>query len=183
MGKPEVRISRIVFIDLYEQGKSGLEIARFFGIGRTTVSRYYKLYGLKPRSLSEVRKNKYWGPSEIQKKKLSELGRSQIGNKNPAWKGGISIDNFGYRRIRIGNKYVKEHRYVMERKLGRPLLPNEEIHHINGNKLDNRLENLKLLSKSEHAKLHWDKEKRQNQSDKMKKIRSEVFWSTYKKSS
>jgi hypothetical protein len=68
-------------------------------------------------------------------------------------KGSGWINSNGYREIRINGKIIKEHRYLMELHIGRKLLPNEDIHHINGIKHDNRIENLQIILHHDHTSL------------------------------
>jgi len=89
-------------------------------------------------------------------------GVHRYGEDNPNWKGGKVKDGQGYVYIYSPNhpnksnrNYVYEHKLVMEKHLGRYLKPEEEIHHINEIKDDNRIENLVLFAnKGEHMNYH-----------------------------
>ena len=74
------------------------------------------------------------------------------GPDSPMWKkSGISD---GYRWIWVDGKKVFEHRYVVELHIGRKLSSDEIVHHINEDKLDNRIENLMICSRVEHMNIH-----------------------------
>ena len=68
---------------------------------------------------------------------------------------GFSFKPNGYVEITIGeSKGRLEHAVIMERRIGRQLLPHECVHHINQIRSDNRIENLKLMTRKGHAALH-----------------------------
>lgn len=81
------------------------------------------------------------------------------GCNNPAYKGGVSEYTNGqgkiYRYILEDGKKIPEHRRIMEQYLGRSLNAGEEVHHINGDTLDNHPENLYVIDKKNHSRLHF----------------------------
>ena len=76
------------------------------------------------------------------------------GKDHPNYKGGKVVSSGNgkvkYKKIKINGKYILEHRWIMEQVLGRKLRKGEVVHHKNKNGLDNRIENLVVMSKKDH---------------------------------
>jgi hypothetical protein len=87
-------------------------------------------------------------------------GLGQRGAANVFFKGGTTFHRDGYKMVldpREGapRRYILEHRFIWEQAHG-PIPKGWVIHHLNGDKLDNRLENLASLSNSAHRSMHND---------------------------
>lgn len=66
--------------------------------------------------------------------------------------GSVCKDAYGYNLIKVKNRgWIKEHRYIMELFLERKLEYNEDVHHINRIRDDNRIKNLEILTHGEHS--------------------------------
>ena len=154
------------------------EIADRLCVSVGSVYKYIHFYGIPAREPHKGFLGKHHKKDAKEKigkahkgKVLSDATRNKISMSN-------KIHGIGHRKKRCDgyialyypehpkaskSGYVMEHDYLMEQKIGRLLKDNEVVHHINYNRSDNRLENLKLMTMKEHCSFHakerWKKRK------------------------
>lgn len=175
------KLSKELLYELYvEQEKPMHIIANELGVSITTVFNYIKKYEIPTRSKKETftmsgrklspeqrerisRMHKGKIVSEESKKKMSiSSKKGGIGHKKKRSDGYIKI-YFPDHPFATKDGYVMEHILVMEALIGRHLASDECVHHRNGNRSDNRKENLELMTNKEHMSLHmrkrWEQKK------------------------
>jgi len=94
----------------------------------------------------------YGNPRGIKGYKRPEIS----GEKHWNYKKGYYITKDGYKEFGGKKDKIHEHRRVLEDYLDRKLLSTEIVHHINEDKLDNRIENLMICTRAEHINIHRD---------------------------
>lgn len=125
----------------------------------------------RPKSPETIEKMRQYHANRPQKHN-DNISKGQIGKKltpehienqrktkmkTGSWKPiGHTFERQGYRMIKIAEgqgraNYAAEHRYIIEKEIGRKLLPHEHIHHIDGNSLNNSISNLCVISKVDHT--------------------------------
>jgi len=135
-------------VQLYYLGYTQNEVARMMNTTQKIIFNVLKRNGIKSRPA---------------------IKRNQLRENNSSWKGGIAFDEKGYKlikccdhpRARGEGNYIPEHILIIEAHLNKELVwkgpghPESEIvHHLNGNKQDNRIENLKVVSFIQHMEIH-----------------------------
>lgn len=123
-------------IDLYiNQDLSSIKIAQILGVSVSFVCRHLRKFGLiKPPT--------------------GAYGRN--GKKSTVYINGYPVLYIPDHPRAKSNGYVREHIIIAEQTLGRHLDTEEVVHHINGDKTDNRPENLMVFpNNAEHMRYHW----------------------------
>ena len=125
--------------NLYEQGMSTVEIGEKTNLTPQSIWQRLIKANVKMRDQKEAQRvSREKGRQETKK-----------GEESPCWKGGRYVDKNGYVVIRVDQKECLEHRVVWEKANGK--IPDGFVlHHLNGIKTDNRLENLLCIPRSEH---------------------------------
>lgn len=146
----------------HEKRLSTVDIARQFNVTKATIRRKMVRFGIERRHISEAARQR-------------RVNHPIKGEMLHNWQGG-KILHEGYWFVLIDGKYQAEHRVIVEQHLERKLSKSEIVHHKNGNRKDNRLENLELLSISEHIKHHKQGVKR----DKGRFVKEDVDYAPAK---
>ena len=162
-----------------EEKKTMRQIGAELGVDAAAVFYHLKKYGIETRDRHDhpisdkVRENaEHVGQSRKGARQSADAKRKMSDAKKcryvtPSAYGGHSKKRKdGYIRVYLPSHphcskdgYVMEHRLVMEDHIGRYLEEDEVVHHINRNRKDNRLENLLVMTREEHAQLHMKERK------------------------
>ena len=141
-------------IALRKEGRSIIEIASALGVAKSSVYNWTKHIPKPERFTAEYREEKRVERQEKvrveREKRRANFGRSTSNICRVVVR---APDGYKGKTHKKG-RYVYEHRLIMEQYLGRLLTPDEVVHHINGDVLDNRLANLEVVDRRKHSSFH-----------------------------
>jgi len=147
------------YLDLYLSGLSIPEVSNATGIHRSTIRhRLYRLGLVRSRAdgvRGAAKKGLLGSGMRGVKRSFSDEWKQKISKAKLGKGRGWTLKPSGYIEITMGpNKHRHQHTVIMERHIGRKLNSDEVVHHIDGNKTNNSIANLQLMTASKHASHH-----------------------------
>ena len=145
--------------ELYLSGMSIPEVHKETGTPLSTLRfRFKKLGILRSRTdaiRNSVKRGRHYSPTKGKTRVFTQEWKDNI-SKSKRGKGkGYSLKPNGYLEITMGeHKGRSVHTVAMEIEIGRKLYRDEVVHHIDHNRSNNDINNLQLMSRKEHARLH-----------------------------
>jgi len=158
-------------IDSYLDGMSTVDISKEMGIPISRVREIVKSKGVLRSRAEAIRLARNQGKLSsrrgVKRKPFTEQHKKRMSEAKKGSGRGVTKKPNGYIEYTAGeNKGRSVHVVLMEKNIGRRIFANECVHHINGNREDNRIENLQLMTRREHAKLHAKENYKNRKIDK-----------------
>lgn len=137
---------------------SSIDIAARYGVNPSTVCKWLRRNGIKARPVGEAGKDGAW-KNRGKTRHFTDEWRSNLSKAGKKWgdqnSAGISYKTGGYVEYTRGpNKGRSVHVVLMEQHIGRKLNGDEVVHHIDHNRHNNDISNLRLMTRAEHTRLH-----------------------------
>lgn len=176
-------------VSAYESGSTFYQLEQRFDVPSRTIHSWFARLNIPRRKggvphgyhFSEDRNKKLSQSlkgriiTDAAKQKMSESKRCHYNGLNGY--GHVKKHNAGYVLAYCpmhphahADGYVMLHTVVMERYIGRFLADDEVVHHINHNRVDNRIENLMLMKKKEHMSMHMKERNEQRRKNKCRQF-------------
>ncbi len=161
-------VNKVILVEAYASGLSIPQVAARFGLSQSTVRHHVKKAGILRTRAEGVRaaasEGRLGSGFRGKRRVFTDQHCAAIGDARRNWAtdnaSGTSIKPNGYVEYTMGeHKGRSVHVVAMEMRIGRRLRDDEVVHHIDGDKTNNKDNNLALMTRSGHSRLHRREER------------------------